>query len=628
MLGIYCRTSKERDIITSTILQQRTAGIKFAEKHNLEYVLYEEEKSASKNPDDELDPFRDRPEFASLINDIRNRKITQVWVWETSRLSRNTYASAFIFNVFEKFKIKLFENQKEYELTDPQIKMTRVILGAVAEYERHLIINRTSRGQKKQFEEGRKVHQKLYCYENVGKDKNGYAIWKPVESEIETYRYILRRYKEGASLTKIVFEVYEMNKIEKSLYGSYAARMGTVLRKHQYTGYQLNEEGVELYKRFRKHEINSIQILKDRKYWIKSVPYPLELITIEEWISIAESLQIRGSKMNLTKKERLLKASKDIGTGIITCGDCGSRFYYKEQKTRIYKAGHRNYYYTYFHNQGFRPKACNQFPRSFKIGHINEIMKLAYFFFYLVFDDTNELMNESQRLIRHRQIKVKEEINKVEKTIEKTGKRIDKFQTALERTDDLEIINVLAKSISQSEQKIEEQSVTLSKLKIEYEKLAEKFSQNLLDMTFYDVKEKINDWFFKLGIEEQRNELIKMIDKCVIFNHHLIIDTGKLLFLFDIDQHYVFDMKLLENLNKGEVYKKYFTKNENKRKAKTFNDKLILEVNLNLKGDTKIRVLEYMAQKFGFGYNLIGKTKLISFVSLAGIQSLEIKMPD
>ena len=57
MLGIYCRTSKERDIETSTISQQKTIGLKFAEKHNLEYKIYQDEgKSGYKISDDDQDP--------------------------------------------------------------------------------------------------------------------------------------------------------------------------------------------------------------------------------------------------------------------------------------------------------------------------------------------------------------------------------------------------------------------------------------------------------------------------------------------------------------------------------------------------------------------------------------------
>jgi site-specific DNA recombinase len=156
MLGIYCRTSSEKAGETSTISQQRTIGLKFAEQNKLELSLYEDEgKSGYTISDDDLDPFNNRPDFTRLINDIKAKKIDKVWVWEISRLSRNEYASAFIFNVFAKYNIKLFINQEEYDLTNPQNKLNRVILGAIAEYERHLIVNRTTRGAKEQFAKGK-----------------------------------------------------------------------------------------------------------------------------------------------------------------------------------------------------------------------------------------------------------------------------------------------------------------------------------------------------------------------------------------------------------------------------------------------------------------------------------------
>jgi hypothetical protein len=43
MLGIYCRTSIQQDAEISTIIQQRSAGIKFAEENKFKYEIYEDE---------------------------------------------------------------------------------------------------------------------------------------------------------------------------------------------------------------------------------------------------------------------------------------------------------------------------------------------------------------------------------------------------------------------------------------------------------------------------------------------------------------------------------------------------------------------------------------------------------
>jgi DNA invertase Pin-like site-specific DNA recombinase len=626
MLGIYCRTSREQDIETSTIIQQKTAGIKFAVEHKFEYEIYEDAgKSGYKISDDDQDPFNNRPSFMDLINDIKIKKIDKVWVWEHSRLSRNQYASAFIFNIFKRFDVILYENQKQLDLNDPQFTFMRQILDAVSEYERQLIVARTTRGLRKRINEGKRVHYKLYGYEKDGKDDKGYTKWVSVESEIENYKYALKRYMEGASLMKIYCEIYDINKLDKEKFARHSSRLGRILRKYQYTGFQLTIEGFDIYNRFRRNEIDSIQILSDRKYWIKSIPYPLELISIEDWLTIVERLQIQTIKLNKSRKEILLRASKDIATGLVECGDCGARFYYKEQRPGNHLDGTLKIYFSYCHFPKMNGYTCKQKPKSFKLDHINEIFKTFFFYSRLVFDDTNDLIKESQHGIKQIQTKLKEMIIKSEKEISTIENRILKFQNIIEKSiDDSDVVSVLSRQIKRNEDKLNELNISYSKLKINYETQNEKFNRTLIEMTYYDVKEKINDWFFKLNIEDQRNELIRIIEKCLIFTHYLLIDTGKIIFLFDIDKHDVFDMALLENLNKDEVYKKNFVQMKGKREARTYNDKLIHDVNLNRDKEIRMRVFQYLAETYNIVYDISEKDKLVSFVPLRGLMTMEL----
>jgi hypothetical protein len=243
----------------------------------------------------------------------------------------------------------------------------------------------------------------------------------------------------------------------------------------------------------------------------------------------------------------------------------------------------------------------------------------------LVFDNRADLIKESQRSIKQTQIKLKEKISKTDREITTIEKRIEKFQRVMDKQETDDLLEMILRNIKASEEKLNELSIELSKLKIEYEIQNDKFNQTEYEMAYYDVKEKINDWFFKLDIEEQRNELIKAIRTCKIFDHYILIDTGKIIFIFDINQHYVFDMNLLDNLNKDEVYKEHFIELKGKREARTYNDKLIHNVNLNRNKEIKLRVSEYLTQTYNIYYDLIGKTNLISFISLSGIMSLELE---
>jgi len=216
MLGIYCRTSKDAEFEKSTIDQQVSIGKKFAVERNFEFEIYKDEGiSGYKKSDDDQDPFSNRPDFVRLISDIKNGKIDKVWVWEQSRLARNYYTSAFIFNIFEKHNITLYENQEEYKMDDPNLRLMRQMLSAIAEYERQLIVARTTRGMRKRIDEGKRSHVRLYGYDKAGKDERGYTVWVPVESELNSIKYALEKYLGGASLGKICSEMYDMNKIDR-----------------------------------------------------------------------------------------------------------------------------------------------------------------------------------------------------------------------------------------------------------------------------------------------------------------------------------------------------------------------------------------------------------------------------
>ncbi|GHU12491.1 hypothetical protein FACS1894161_0840 [Spirochaetia bacterium] len=140
-------------------------------------------------------------------------------------------------------------------------------------------------------------------------------------------------------------------------------------------------------------------------------------------------------------------------------------------------------------------------------------------------------------------------------------------------------------------------------------------------MTYYDVKERVNDWFFKLNVEEQRNELIRTIKTCKIFNHYIVIDTGKIVFLFDISKHYVFDMKLLEKLDKDEIYKDNFVEMKGKREAKKMNDELIKDINLERDKITRNLVFRYIVERYGILYPLDDTIKVVSLLSFRGLFS-------
>jgi hypothetical protein len=310
-------------------------------------------------------------------------------------------------------------------------------------------------------------------------------------------------------------EIHEANKLTGRKLTSYTTTIGNILRGCQYTGYQLTVEGSGIYKSFRKGNIDSLNILLDRKYWVKSIPFPLELISIEDWVKTGERLQINSRKFIKAKESRILRASKDIATGLIECSKCEMRYYSRTQISRNKITGETKNYLAYYHNSIFQKLKCEQKPKSFKIEYVDEIFKIFYFYMKVVYDNRNELIKESQRNIKQTQLKLKEKITKSEKEISAIEKWIIKFKNVLDTSDDPDVIKVLAKQITTNEEKYGELTIELSKSKIDLAIQNDKFNQNEIEMTYYDVKEQINNWFYKLNIEDQRNELLKVIQKCL-----------------------------------------------------------------------------------------------------------------
>jgi hypothetical protein len=322
-------------------------------------------------------------------------------------------------------------------------------------------------------------------------------------------------------------------------------------------------------------------------------------------------------------KGRTLRANRAIGTGILKCGYCESRFYYRDQKCKTRNDGTVYIYPSYYHTLVMSGKKCGQKPKTVHSEHINEIYKLFFFYLLLVFDDTNELKKESLQRIKQIKIKLKENIENNEKEIINIENILIKNNKRLEKTDDEDVVYVVSKIIRSNENKLSELIIELSKMKIEYEKQNNKFDQTENEITYYDVKERILKWFKKLNIEEQRNELIKIIKNCNIYGHYILIDTGRVIFFFDIDQHYIFDKRLLRMLDKDQIYKLYFIKLGNKKLVKMYNDKKIIDIDLKKDDEIGLRLFKYLKKNFGVVYDLTEIKNFVSFVSLKGLYSQE-----
>jgi DNA invertase Pin-like site-specific DNA recombinase len=617
MIGIYCRTSKDTNDGAS-IEQQKKFGIEFCTLNSFEYQVYEDEgRSGFKLSDDDDDPFKNRPSFNKLISDIKKGLIDKVWVYEHSRISRNLQNSTLIFTLFDKYKVRVFEKNNELNLKDNTSQFLRHILDAASQYERNMIVERTTRGLYNAIDNGKRAHCKFYGYRRIGKNENGNLIWEPVSSEIEKLKYAYRRFLEGATVRQITFEIIDVDSLDKHDRKNISTKWARFLRHFEYTGNSLNVEGLKILHKYDNFDIDSVRILNDEKYYVKSQAYSEELISIEDWIKVVERLHTnRKSKHDL--KNKLKKACRDLATGLIKCSECGFRYYAYLQRY-VYKEQTRYYNY-YKHHTFYNSKYCVQSPKTIIVDKIDEIFKLFYFFFYIVFDNTKELIKESQQKNKIKQKELTDKIGAYEKEISRIDRQIEKFNTVLDTTSNTNDIKVLAHRITENEEKkseIESKNLTL---KSDLENIKIKFENEKIIIAYYDVKERVLKWFNDMGIEQQRNELIKIIKECLIFGHYILIDTGEIIFLFDTEREYTFDQSMLVNLNKDEVYKKNFVdiSKDNKNEVETLEGKRIANFILD---DDRQRELAsvYLSIILNVKYDISKHNNLILFMDLKGL---------
>jgi DNA invertase Pin-like site-specific DNA recombinase len=533
-IGIYVRTSIDKE--NTSIDQQKKLGIQFSKKNKLEYQIYEDIGKSGFKIEDEENPFKNRSGLTKLINDIENKIIDKVWVFEHSRLSRNDYTSILLSRIFQKHNITVYENDQEFDFNNPQSQMIQGILSKISQYERHLITSRTTRGVRDLINQGQRSYNEFYGYKNDGKKEGKYLKWIPVNSELENVKYCYKKYLQGNSVKSIITDIYK-----ESPNGTLIHKWVRILRHFENTGFSLNTDGLEIYNKFKKCEIDSIKELNNKKYYVKSINFPIKSVSIEDWITVVEKLQ--GYKK--IYKDRMRRTDTEIFTGLVNCPYCESRYYICNDKVYSY----------YKHSPN---KKCLQSPKSFNVKKMNNLIEVFFFYFYLIYDDTKTLIQESQQIIKMNQLEVREKIKNIESENHKIEKQINNFQSIYEDSNDIDKLNLILEKEKELKQKKEKNDNSISKLKTELDELKEKYNSDELELTYYDVKNNVVNFFEKMSIEEKRTSLIKIIKNCQVFNKHLVIDTGKLLFVFDTKKEYELTEQIYNKFKRDKGFKDNF----------------------------------------------------------------------
>lgn len=538
MVAIYARTSREQgNEKESTIEQQIEAGIKWATFHDEEYKVYQDKGiSGYKLGKDDSDPYTNRPGMVALIKDIKDGLIQKVYCWEHSRLSRNVYSSAAIFNIFEKYNIELYEKDKKFSYDDPTNKFLRQIMDSVAEYERNLIVGRTTRGLYNAIDTGRRSHCRFYGYKPNGRNAEGYKVFVPEPAELEKIKYAYKRFLQGASLRAISLEFFQNAKStdDAQTFLKRASKLGRFLRHYEYTGKVLNMEGLEILHKFENNEIPDLHELLEDKYWVNHQFYTEKVISLKDWIKVREKLQ----ENKRIKADGKMRASRfSLGTGLLECPVCKEKYFY-----HVAKISNKEYF-SYYHKKLLNLTFCSNI-KNIAQRKLDNILKHFYFYFNLYFDNSKQVYETAREQARLQKIELESEDKKIKKQISLIKNQINKLNKALDTTDEVEEIKILAKQIAKKEDELLKLNNDEISNKILLDEVIEKYKVNDYKSSMTSLKDRILEFFFSYDDRRRHDELQHY--KYYLYDKAVVILANTTLFVYSRKSEYIFDESLLD----------------------------------------------------------------------------------
>jgi hypothetical protein len=398
-------------------------------------------------------------------------------------------------------------------------------------------------------------------------------------------------------------------------------------------------DGLKIFNSFKRHKIESLGELNNKKYYLESVNYPVKIVDVDDWIKVVERLQIRKIK------EKMRRTDTELCTGLIKCHYCNQKLYFNYRS--VVSKG-KKYSYKYYRHIFYNREECNQTPKSLDLDRTDEIFEVFFFYFYLVYDDTKVLIEENQKVIKINMMEIKEKIKDVESENRKIDKQKERFDSIYEKSEDTELLKLTLIKETELNKKREKNTAVLNKLKNDLEGLNKRYNDDELELTYYNVKEMIVGFFEEMTVEERRNSLFRIIKECILFNKYIVIDTGKVLFIFNTEDEIYLTTDMYEQFKKDNKFKENFIKSSSlvnddgtiREDIKEFmkNNKKDSEIikmmmnylevrklgdtninNYNLNNGGKINIKDIMLErlrKIGIEYPISGIDKIISFTEL------------
>jgi site-specific DNA recombinase len=441
-----------------------------------------------------------RPYLTKMREDVKNGLIHKIVCYDPDRLSRNLLVQLMLDEEFKKQNVELVFVNGEYQ-NNAEGKMFFSMRGAISEFEKAKIKERTSGGRLQKAKKGLVVKESfLYGY-TYDKNKNTYVI---NEDEAKIIRMIFDYYTDPNSPFKGIngialhlTDIKAPTKRGAKVWHRQVVRQ--ILMNEAYTGtlYQNRWNTVGHY--VKKQSGEKLEYgMKPKEEWV-SVKIPA--IISKERFDYAQKLLGQGRRRytNYGKHNYLL-------SGLVRCGRCGCTMTGKKQKSH----GKDFYVYECRKNYaGAKSKGC---------GKLMSENKLNTF----VWDNLIEVFNNPEKIKEMKEENapnyIEAELKHLESEIEKTKKGRKRLFTLVSLSEDDEIdLEEIKDQIRDLQAKEKDLQIKYNQLlaEIKEEQQTESSQETLQAAIDYYVVKKDGEFSF-----EDKQTIIRMAVKEI-----LIIDS-------------------------------------------------------------------------------------------------------
>jgi site-specific DNA recombinase len=300
-----------------------------------------------------------RFQLQKLLEDAKNDKFDEVWVWKTSRLGRNHYELLTIVKELEKYGVGFRSCSEAFETSTPTGKLMMNLLGSIGEFERETIVDNVKFGMKQRAKTGKWNGGIVFGYKSaVVNDSN--TRLEIVPEEATTIRKIFALYASGKGLKAITNQInHEGYKTKKgNMFGTGGVK--DILMNPLYIGkirYNVREDWSEK----RRKGTNKNPIIVDGEHEA--------IIPIELWEKVQALYKVKCGKPKKAFEGNY------ILTGLLKCPICGASMVADRTKkkhkdgtykiTRRYVCGNwRNKGTAACHSNGIRADYAEEFVLS------------------------------------------------------------------------------------------------------------------------------------------------------------------------------------------------------------------------------------------------------------------------